>query len=93
MYPPLAILPRVAMQEYKLPDTDLVIEKGVRCIIPVYALHRDADHFPEPNTFKPDRFSEKNKANIKSHTYLPFGEGPRNCIGKIITTKTFSFNL
>lgn len=81
MYPPGAVLARTATEDYKLPDTNLVIEKGVRCIIPVFGLHRDADYFPEPDTFKPERFTEENKTTIKSHTYMPFGEGPRNCIG------------
>lgn len=81
MYPPAPVLPRLATQDYKLPETDLVIEKGVRCIIPVYSFQRDSDYFAEPNAFKPERFSEENKATIKSHTYMPFGEGPRNCIG------------
>lgn len=81
MYPPGAVLPRMAAEDYKVPGEDLVIEKGVRCLIPVYGLQRDEDYFPEPNVFKPERFSEENKGSIKSHTYMPFGEGPRICIG------------
>lgn len=51
-------------------------------MIPAFAIQRDADNFPEPDLFKPERFDEKNRAHIKPYTYLPFGEGPRNCIGR-----------
>jgi Cytochrome P450 len=51
-------------------------------LVPVYALHHDPDYFPDPEKFDPERFSDENKGNIKNFTYLPFGSGPRNCIGK-----------
>lgn len=45
------------------------------------SLHLDPQYFPDPLTFNPDRFSDENKHNIKPFTYMPFGVGPRNCIG------------
>lgn len=81
MYPPLPVLNRCCTEDYLVPDTDVVIEKGTPIVIPVLGLHYDAEYFPEPNTFNPDRFNEENINTIQPYTYLPFGEGPRNCLG------------
>ncbi|KAF2887325.1 hypothetical protein ILUMI_18848 [Ignelater luminosus] len=80
-YPPLPILNRICVADYKIPNTDIVIEKGTPVVIPVYGLHMDEDYFPDPERFDPERFSEENKRNIPQFSYLPFGEGPRVCIG------------
>lgn len=70
---------RECTKEYKLPGTDVIIEKGTAIFIPVMALHRDKKYFPDPIKFNPDRFSDPNA--IPPMSYLPFGDGPRNCIG------------
>lgn len=57
------------------------IEEGQRILISILGLHYDAEHFPNPEKFDPERFSEQNRTNIKPYTFMPFGEGPRNCIG------------
>ncbi|KAJ8973163.1 hypothetical protein NQ317_007504 [Molorchus minor] len=85
-YPPGYVLTRVCTKEYKIPATkndevDLVLEEGCAVTIPVAGLHRDPTYFPDPNTFDPDRFSEENKGKIVPGSYMPFGSGPRNCIG------------
>lgn len=74
-------LMRIASNDYKIPDTKLVIEKGTQLFIPVYAIHHDPDIYPEPEKFIPERFTEENKKNRHPMTHLSFGEGPRNCIG------------
>ncbi|XP_076232644.1 cytochrome P450 6k1 [Calliopsis andreniformis] len=81
LYPPAPLLDRVATEDYKVPGTDIVIEKGTPIYIPLCGLHRDPKYFPDPLRFDPDRFSDVNKDKIVPGTYLPFGEGPRNCIG------------
>ncbi|CAG2114850.1 unnamed protein product [Medioppia subpectinata] len=84
-YPPLVRVEREAMEDVVLTDDTLGlsvrVEKGVYAEIPVYAIHHDPDYFPDPFAFRPDRFLPKNRHNIKPYTYMPFGAGPRNCLG------------
>ncbi|CAJ1053982.1 cytochrome P450 3A27-like isoform X2 [Xyrichtys novacula] len=79
LYPPAARLERVAKETVKV--NGITIPKDLVVMVPVYALHRDPEFWPEPEEFRPDRFSKENKPNIKPYSYLPFGAGPRNCIG------------
>lgn len=74
---------RKATSTYKIPDTDVVIEKGTLLFIPTYSLHHDPDYYPDPETFDPNRFSESEKQKRKNFTYMPFGDGPKNCIGTL----------
>ncbi|XP_030619431.1 cytochrome P450 3A24-like [Delphinapterus leucas] len=57
------------------------IPRGTAVVVPLVVLHNDPELWPEPEEFRPERFSKKNKENINPYTYLPFGIGPRNCIG------------
>ncbi|XP_008183473.1 probable cytochrome P450 6a13 [Acyrthosiphon pisum] len=81
-YPPLVFLMRKALQTYRLPNDSLTIEKDQKVIIPVYAIHHDSKYYPEPENFIPERFSTEEKAKRPNGTYMPFGDGPRICIGK-----------
>nr|QTM97422.1 Cytochrome P450 [Sitophilus oryzae] len=80
-YPPVPVISRMCNRRYEVPGTDVVIEKGIRVHFPVYGLHRDPDYYPNPEVFNPENFSEENKAKRPEFTFLPFGEGPRMCIG------------
>ncbi|KAI7815460.1 cytochrome p450 [Rhyzopertha dominica] len=80
-YPPLAILNRDCTRDCFIEEAGVTVEKGLKVIIPVLGLHHDPDYFPDPEKFDPDRFSDENKGNIPAYAYLPFGDGPRNCIG------------
>ncbi|XP_050527989.1 probable cytochrome P450 6a14 [Daktulosphaira vitifoliae] len=81
-YPPAPSLTREVTKDYQLPDEDLILKKGSQILIPMYSLHMDSKYYPEPLKFDPDRFSDEEKAGRTSGTYLPFGDGPRFCIGK-----------
>lgn len=80
-YPPLPSLHRVVTKEYKVPDTDLVLKTGTKINIPIMGIQRDPEVYPDPEKFDPDRFTEENKKNRPQVAWMPFGEGPRICIG------------
>lgn len=80
-YPPVDNLIRITSNDYKIPDSKLIIEKDTLVLIPAFAIHHDADIFSEPEKFDPERFSDANKKDQHPMAHLPFGEGPRNCVG------------
>jgi cytochrome P450 family 6 len=77
------VLRRVCAKSTKLRGTDLTVEKGTKVLIPVMGLHHDPKYYPDPERFDPERFSEEEKRRRPKFTYLPFGEGPRICIGEL----------
>ena len=86
MYPPVTFINRECTKAFKLgtpSGASFEVEVGTPVIIPVYALHYDPANFPEPHIFNPDRFSEENKKNRHKYIHLPFGEGPRICLGTL----------
>lgn len=80
-YPPIGLLPRKCMEDYKIPDTNMTIKEGTMLVIPIYHIHHDPEYYENPETFDPDRFNVENRDKIPPFAYLPFGEGPRICIG------------
>ncbi|XP_052862554.1 probable cytochrome P450 9f2 isoform X2 [Anopheles cruzii] len=84
-WPPSPATDRVCTREYTLPaegdQPGITIPKGANVSIPVAGLHHDPRYYPDPDRFDPERFSEENRSGIHPGAYLPFGIGPRNCIG------------
>ncbi|KAK7789576.1 hypothetical protein R5R35_007509 [Gryllus longicercus] len=80
-YPTLPFLDRVALRDYHDDDTGISIEKGTPIFISLLGLHTDPKYHPNPDRFDPERFSDEGKRKHVPFTYLPFGEGPHNCIG------------
>lgn len=75
---------------------DVVIKEGELVWISIAGLHRDAKYFEDPNVFNPERFNKENKKTIQPFSYIPFGIGPRSCIGNrfaMMMAKTILFHI
>ena len=81
LYNPVQITEREASEDYPLGNTGIVIEKGTLIHFPFHAIHHNPDFYPSPHRFDPNRFMPENRDQIIPYTYLPFGAGPRNCVG------------
>uniref|UniRef100_A0A1I8NGZ1 Cytochrome P450 n=1 Tax=Musca domestica TaxID=7370 RepID=A0A1I8NGZ1_MUSDO len=81
LYPALAFLQRICMEDYQVPDTDIILEKGTLVAIPVKAIHYDPEIYENPNNFEPERFAPAEVQSRHPQAFLGFGDGPRNCIG------------
>ena len=77
--PTVAIIPRALVEDVELGGYRL--EKNSVVFIPPYVVHHDSRWWKEPEKFDPTRFSEENEPDIPKYAYLPFGGGPRICIG------------
>nr|XP_012143069.1 PREDICTED: probable cytochrome P450 6a14 isoform X2 [Megachile rotundata] len=80
-YPILPMIPREALADYTFESTKVSIPKGTKVWIPASGIHADPNFYPNPDKFDPERFSEEAVASRNPMSYLPFGDGPRICIG------------
>ncbi|XP_047985514.1 cytochrome P450 6j1-like [Leguminivora glycinivorella] len=62
------------------------ITKGTSIVIPVASIQKDPKYYPDPEKFDPERFTEEEVAKRPKFTYMPFGEGPKKCIGARMVT-------
>jgi hypothetical protein len=85
-YPIVPFLDRMCCSDYKLPapngNETVTLPAHTGVYITVLAIHHDPTYFPEPQKFDPDRFTEENKRSRPTYSYIPFGQGPRMCLGK-----------
>lgn len=84
-HPPFPQMDRSCSKDYEMDlgnSKSILIKKGDIVNFPYYQLHRDPKYFPSPEKFDPYRFSDENKDSIITGTYMPFGMGPRACIGR-----------
>ncbi|XP_055381429.1 uncharacterized protein LOC129612012 [Condylostylus longicornis] len=83
IWPPFIQTDRICTKPYKIDEDNLKVNLEVNDIvwIPIVGLHLNEEHFSNPLKFDPERFNDENKSNIKQMSYVPFGYGPRICIG------------
>ena len=87
MHSPALVTSRVCTEEYLMKADDgqkVLIEKGMNVYIPVHQFHYDPEYYTNPHSFTPERFDPENgglKAYKDRGVFLPFGDGPRMCLG------------
>ena len=79
LYPPAYAISRVAQHDIDIDG--YLIHKNEYALVSPYTLHRRPDYFPDPEKFDPQRFTPENEKLLPRYAYMPFGAGPRICIG------------
>ncbi|XP_011705582.1 PREDICTED: probable cytochrome P450 6a13, partial [Wasmannia auropunctata] len=82
LLPAAVVMKKRCTEEIELKGSDGItcrVQPGMEILIPVQALHKDPQYWKNPEEFDPKRFDRKN--HIEKFTFLPFGEGPRICVG------------
>ncbi|MDQ0453808.1 cytochrome P450 [Rhizobium paknamense] len=84
LYPPAPIIVRTVEKPFRLGEH--LLPKGLVLLIPIYAIHRHQALWDEPLRFDPSRFSEEEAKGRHRYAFMPFGAGPRVCIGSAFAT-------
>jgi cytochrome P450 len=84
LYPPITFIPRVALKPTELGGCP--IKRGAMLMIAPWAIHRHERHWSAPDAFDPDRFASGREEAIPPGAYIPFGQGPRICVGAAFAT-------
>jgi cytochrome P450 len=84
LYPPVPIMSRQAVADVEIEGH--AVKPGTSLLIPIYALHRHARRWEDADDFRPERFAPENEAAIPRYQYMPFGAGPRVCVGRAFAT-------
>ncbi|XP_055619250.1 cytochrome P450 9e2-like [Toxorhynchites rutilus septentrionalis] len=99
LWSPAPAIDRLCVRDYVLDDGEglkFTIDKGTCVWFPAHGLHHDPRYYPNPEKFEPERFNDENKKKVHLATYMPFGIGPRNCIGSrfaLMEVKTVIYHL
>uniref|UniRef100_A0A182NA41 Cytochrome P450 n=1 Tax=Anopheles dirus TaxID=7168 RepID=A0A182NA41_9DIPT len=90
MHPPAATMHKISTKKYIMRkgfrdetghEMSIYVREGTPVLIPVLSIHMDPKYHPEPQQFDPQRFSTERKVNHPGTVFLPFGDGPRMCLG------------
>lgn len=79
LYPPAYAFSRRALRDVEIDGYG--VPQGRVVLLAPYTLHRREDSFPQPETFDPDRFAPEREKQLPRYAYVPFGAGPRICLG------------
>jgi cytochrome P450 len=79
LYPPAPVITRTAMRDFELGE--FTIPAGTVMYVPIYAVHHHRALWQAPEVFDPERFTPENSKGRHRYAYMPFGAGPRVCIG------------
>lgn len=79
LHPPAYLVGRYTLRDLRLGDAFL--PAGTLALVNIYGIHRSARYYADPSRFSPARFLAENEAAIPKRAYMPFGTGPRTCIG------------
>jgi cytochrome P450 len=80
LYPPVPLMSRQALADTTLAGHAL--PAGTSVVMPIYVIHRHRKRWERPDDFEPERFAPEREAKIERYQYMPFGAGPRICIGR-----------
>nr|DAB41788.1 TPA_inf: cytochrome P450 CYP332A2 [Heliothis virescens] len=81
LHPPVPHLDRMCNKKCQLTD-ELTIEAGTPVFVNVVSIHYNGDYYPDPEQWRPERFNDSTDTDNHDFTFIPFGDGPRFCIGK-----------
>uniref|UniRef100_U5EWR7 Putative cytochrome n=1 Tax=Corethrella appendiculata TaxID=1370023 RepID=U5EWR7_9DIPT len=62
-------------------DFYCILKRGMQVLIPTHSIHHDPEYYPKPEIFDPSRFTDEEIAKRPPCSFIPFGDGPRNCLG------------
>merc|ERR1712071_545474 len=79
LYPPVGMIIRYNLKEENLRGVN--VPANTRLVIPIHLLHRHPNYWKDPEEFQPERCLGEEHPSSHKHAFMPFSNGPRNCIG------------
>jgi cytochrome P450 len=79
LYPPVPVVTRIAKCDVEIGGSRLA--GGTLVVMPIYAIHRHRRLWDDPDRFDPDRFAPEHEGRYSRYQFMPFGAGPRICVG------------